>query len=105
MESDELLELREDFEYEIEKRMIIWQGIGVDTRGIKSGLDALSVKKVCGWISAPKSRSKFERVMAELGERDTVEVVVVDPKFLPLTRQWHAARMKAQGRLDGSVSD
>lgn len=102
---DELLELKEDFEYEIKKRMLFWQDRRIDTRGISSGVDAYTPKKVSGWINSAKSRPKFDQVMNELGAQDTVEAVFVDPKFETLSRQWPAARLKAQGRLDGSVSD
>lgn len=82
-----------------------WQGFGIDSRGIASGVDRQTPKKVSGWINSPRSREKFDRVLETLGSRDTVETVVVDPRFESIMRAWPAAREKAQGRLDGTVPD
>lgn len=85
--------------------MLFWQDRRIDTRGISSGVDAYTAKKVSGWINSANSRPRFDRVMEELGHEDTVEAVFVHSKFEPLSRQSPAARLKAKGRLDGTVRD
>jgi len=105
LDKDEFDVLNERFESDVFGLMGAWRQQSIDTRGIASGSSGCSLSKVCGWINAPGSRPRFDQVQEKLGERWTVEALLLDERYVSIARRHPDALVKARGRLDGSVID
>ena len=80
--------------------MLAWENAGIDRRGVISGIDGGTVKKVAGYISSPGSLDRFRRVCVELRVEETVESVFSQERFLPLTGSWPMALAEARRRIE-----
>lgn len=99
------MSLAEKFHDEIFGLMAVWRQEGIDTRGIASGKDGCSARKVAGWIRTSGSRKKFDTAIRTLGPAYTVESKFLLPEFEDLVADYSEETAKARDRLLGHRVD